>query len=332
MRIFFTGATGVIGRRALPLLLAEGHSVTAAIHDANARERVIQLGAIPLVVDLFDREGLGRAMAGHDTVINMATHIPRMDWKMLFRRTWRENDRLRSTGVRNLVDAAMACGVQRFIQESFAPAYPDRGDDWIDETTPFEPDRYVRSVCDAESALADFGRSGTGVVLRFAGFYGFDATQTQIMIAAVRRGWAALPGSPQAFISSISHDDAAAAVVAALRAPGGTYNVADDQPLRRSEFFATLAAALHVAPPRALPAWSSRLLGSLGRTLARSERISNRKLREATGWRPRYPSVRDGWPHVLARLDEARTSHSGLSPRGSGRRGRGTPQHPAESH
>ena len=57
----------------------------------------------------------------------------------MFRRNWAENDRIRSEGVRNLVDAALDANVTRFIQESFAPIYPDCGDEWIDETMPLEP-------------------------------------------------------------------------------------------------------------------------------------------------------------------------------------------------
>ena len=64
-----------------------------------------------------------------------------------------------------------------------------------------------------------------------------------------------MPGSPQSFLSSVSHDDAASAVVAALRVGAGVYNVSDDEPLRRREFFDSLAAALGVKPPVIPPKW-----------------------------------------------------------------------------
>jgi nucleoside-diphosphate-sugar epimerase len=258
------------------------------------------------VVDLFDPASLQRAMVGHDTVINLATHIPSSALKMMFRRNWAENDRIRSTGVRNLVDAAIASGVTRFIQESFAPIYPDRGDEWIDERMPLEPPSYSHSVLDAEAALASFAGPGrTGIVLRFGAFYGPDATQLHALIRAMRLGIAPLPGGPRGFISSVSHDDAASAVVAALGAIGSTYNVVDDEPLRRGEYVESLANALHVRRPRLLPAWMTPMLGTIGFLLARSLRISNRKFREASGWRPRYPSVRSGWPAILAETPAA---------------------------
>jgi nucleoside-diphosphate-sugar epimerase len=122
------------------------------------------------------------------------------------------------------------------------------------------------------------------------------------MIKMVRRGWAPLPGAPEAFISSVSHDDAATAVIAALGARAGIYNVADDEPLRRREFADTLAALIDVPPLKLLPWWVTRLMGSLGELMARSERISARKLRAESGWKPKYPSVREGWRATLEAL------------------------------
>jgi len=119
----------------------------------------------------------------------------------------------------------------------------------------------------------------------------------------VRKGWAPVPGSPDGFVSSVSHDDAAAAVVAALDVPGGAYNVGDDEPLRRREMVDALASALGVPPPRLPPAWVVKLGGGLAELMARSLRISNRKLRQASNWAPRYPSIREGWRATLAALD-----------------------------
>jgi nucleoside-diphosphate-sugar epimerase len=129
-----------------------------------------------------------------------------------------------------------------------------------------------------------------------------------------------MPGRPDAFYSSVSHDDAAAAVVAALGLPAGAYNVADDEPLRRRDVASVIAAGLGVAPPRPLPGWVAKLAGSLGELMSRSVRISNRKLRTASGWAPRWPSLREGWPAMLQAMPPAAgpaTEHRGnaLRPR-----------------
>jgi nucleoside-diphosphate-sugar epimerase len=144
-----------------------------------------------------------------------------------------------------------------------------------------------------------------GVVLRFALFYGPDSHHTRDLIRLVRLGWAPSVGSPDAFISSIATDDAATAVMSALHAAPGAYNVADDSPVRKREYFDSLAGALGVSHPRFLPGWITALSGSMGETLSRSQRLSNLKLR-GLGWAPRLPSVHEGWRVVV---DELHTVH-----------------------
>jgi hypothetical protein len=68
-----------------------------------------------------------------------------------------------------------------------------------------------------------------------------------------------------------------------------------------------MAGALGVPPPRPLKQWAVPLMGSLGELLARSQRMSNRKLRDASDFRPIYPSAREGWPAVVADMRKAGT-------------------------
>ena len=300
MKIFMTGATGVVGRHAVPLLVQGGHRVTAIGRTPEKRARLQGAGADAVDVDLFDPRAVERSVAGHDVVINLATHIPHSGTAMFLPGAWRENDRIRRDGSRILADAAIACRVPRFIQESFALMYADAGEAWIDETGAVQPARYNLTTLDAERSAERVTRSGgAGVVLRFAGLYGPDSPLAHELIGHVRRGRAPLPGSPEAYFSSVTNDDAASAVVAALDLRAGIYNVADDEPLRRREYLDTLARALGVAPPKLPPAWLMALGGSLAKLMGRSVRISNRKLRDAAGWRPRSPSAREGWKAIV---------------------------------
>jgi nucleoside-diphosphate-sugar epimerase len=306
MRIFLTGATGVIGRRVVPLLVHGGHQVTAIGRTPDKRQRLEQMGAAAVEVDLFDSGAFQRILPGHDAVINLATHMPSSTTRMMLPGSWKENDRVRREGSAILAAEASSARVRIFIQESFAPMYEAAGDHWIDETWPIRPARYNRSTVDAERSAGRFTEGGgSGIVLRFAGFYGPDAFHVRDMIKLVRKGWFPLPGSPDAYISAVSHDDAASAVIAALDAPAGIYNVTDDDPLPRRDFAGTLATALGVKPPRFLPPWMAFLMGSIGELLSRSQRMSNRKLKAATGWQPRYPSVREGWPATLAGMRQS---------------------------
>jgi nucleoside-diphosphate-sugar epimerase len=300
MRVFVAGATGAVGRRLIPLLIGAGHRVTGVARSPEKAAQLERAGAAPARVDIFDREAVMRSVVGHDAVINVATHIPASS-RAFLPGAFRENDRIRRIASRLLADAAIAARAERFVQESFAPAYPDRGDDWIHESTSLEPARYARAVLDAEASAAHVTAAGrVGVVLRFAFFYGSDTSYTRDTVRFVRKGRAPTFGSPSGFVSAISTSDAASAVVAALHLPEGIYNVADDEPLRRRAHFDTLADALGVGPPSLPPAWLAKLAGGIGETVARSLRIANRKLRDESDWQPAYPSAREGWRAVVS--------------------------------
>ena len=308
MRVFVTGATGVIGSRAVPLLVQAGHQVSALVRSASNRERLRQLGAAAVEADLFDVAGLRRAMAGHEAVINLATAMPSSAKRMMLPWAWTANDRIRRDGSAAVAAAARAEGVGRLVQESFAPIYVDRGDSWIDESTPVAPASYNRSTLDAERSAARFtAAGGTGIVLRFAALYGPDALMRE-MLDVMRKGWSPLPGDPSAFFTSVAQSDAATAVVAALRAPAGTYNVAENEPMRRGEWVRSLAAAAGIAPPKPLPRWLTSVGGSTMRLLSRSQRMSNRKMRDTTAWTPCHVRASDAWEGVMADLTRAAPS------------------------
>jgi len=310
MSIFIAGATGVIGRRVVPQLVEAGYGVTAIGRSAASRSQLAHMGARPVELDLFEAAAVRRAVAGHAVVINLATHVP-LNLRAFLPGAWRMTSRIRRYGSANLVEAALAAGASRYIQESFAPIYPDCGDQWIAESAPTEAARYNRAVLDAEASAQRFTAHGqTGIALRFAYLYGPDSPMTLETIRYVQRGLAPVFGAPQAYYPSLSHADAAAAVVAALEVPAGIYNVSDDEPLRRREYIDSLAQELGVPAPRLAPRWIVKFLGSVGETLARSQRISNRKLKAASGWTPRYPSMRQGWQAVLDSVETENPLHT----------------------
>jgi 2-alkyl-3-oxoalkanoate reductase len=302
MRVFVAGATGVVGRLLIPMLVDAGATVTAVARTDAKAAQLKKQGATPKKVNLFDPAAVEAAVAGNDAVINMATRIP-TGMRTFLPGAFNENTKIRTEASQNLASAAIATRARVFVQESFAPVYPDRGDEWIDESVPIEPASYTRSVADAESAAAEFTKSGgAGVVLRFSLFYGPQSMQSADMVRYVRRGLAPLPGGGAAYMSSLWIDDAASAVFAALAVPAGVYNVTDNVPMRRREAFDLLADALGVKHPRMLPRWAGRMLGSLGDTIGRSQRISNAKFRQAADWVPKVPSLRDGWTRLVKEL------------------------------
>ena len=299
MKVFVTGGTGAIGRFAIPELVGAGHDVHAlARNDAKSAQLEAQ-GATPVRVSMFDEGELKDAFTGVDAVCNLATAIPPLT-KGIRPSAWADNERIRREGSGVVVDAALAAGVGRLVQESITFTYPDRGDEWIDESVPIDPPPLGEAVAVAEANTARFSSAGgTGVVLRFAMFYGPDSEHTKAMLRAARLHVGAVVGKPSAYQSFIHLHDAATAVVAALTLPAGVYNVDEDEPLTKREGARAIGAAVDKRPWFSLPGRLAAFGGKNTEILRRSQRVSNAKLKGASTWRPAYPSAREGWRAVV---------------------------------
>ena len=178
MKIFVTGATGVLGRRAVAQLLAAGAEVTGVARTRAKGDGLRALGANPVEVSLFDRDALSAAVAGHHVVCNLATAVPTGE-QAGGQDAWKDNHRIRREGARNLVDAALHAGAERYIQESIALLYADGGDLFLDESAAVGPTAITEPALAAEAEAARFAQhGGVGVALRFGTFYGFDSAHT----------------------------------------------------------------------------------------------------------------------------------------------------------
>lgn len=244
---------------------------------------------------MFDRTALAGALRGHDAVVNLATSMPSMA-TFVFRRAWKATERVRIEGSAAVVDAALAAGVPRLVQESVSMVYPDRGAAWIDEDVAPDPYPNARGNLAAEASAHRFtDAGGTGVVLRLGLFYGPGARHSEQFLAMARHHLVPLIGDPESYLSSIHVADGGSAVAAGLHVPRGTYNVVDDEPLTKREFAQALAFAAGTHAWMRGPGRLAVLLGDRMASLTRSMRVSNRRFRDASGWQPRYPSAREGW-------------------------------------
>ena len=151
MRVFFAGASGAIGPPVVRELIERGHDVVAMTSSAAKAPLLADLGAEPVVADAMDADALMRAVrsARPDGVLNMMTRIPAKPSRPSQMRATNE---LRVHGVRNLLDAAVAAGAQRFVSESFFGVYgfgpyerPRTEDDPIGQ----ERNRGVQAIIDA---------------------------------------------------------------------------------------------------------------------------------------------------------------------------------------
>jgi nucleoside-diphosphate-sugar epimerase len=211
--IFLAGATGVIGRRLVPLLIGAGHTVTGSTRSPAKAESLRALGVRPAPVDAYDAPALIDAVkaAAPDVVIHQLTdlallHAPGRRDEALAR-----NARLRREVTPNLVAAALMAGARRVIAQSIAFVYA-QGPEPHGEDDPLDlAGEFGRAVAALELEVTSTPGL-EGVVLRYGLFYG--------------------PGTgadgPQ--MHTAVHVDAAAhaALLAVERGAPGIYNIADD--------------------------------------------------------------------------------------------------------
>ncbi len=310
MDVFVTGATGVLGRPVVRLLAAEGHRVSALARSESNEQLLLRLGIRPVRGDLFDAASLARAVAGSGAVLHLATRIPPRG-KATSPDAWAENNRIRAEGTRNLVSAAVAAGASTFLYPGICFIYRDGGDGWIDaETAGVDAGPGLDSTLRAEEEVARFtAGGGRGIVLRMGYFYGPEAESSLDTLALARRGAAIVAGPGDAFYPSVWVEDAATAVVAALRAaPAGTYDVVDDEPLPRRELARAVADAAGRPFVLRPPMWLLKLVGGAQTEfMGRSQRVSNRRFKAATGWAPAVHDAREGWRRIAEALRQTQS-------------------------
>jgi nucleoside-diphosphate-sugar epimerase len=256
-------------------------------------------GATPVSISLFDPDALAAAFTGHDAVVNLASALPSTT-AFIRRSAWRECEHVRIDGSAAVVDAARTAGVARLVQESVVMIYADGGSDWINEDDPVDHYPIARGNHAAEANARTFGGTGSATVLRFGVFYGRGAAHSEQILNLARHHVGFVPGRPDTFISSIHLADAGNAVVASLTASGGTFNIVDDRPVTKRQYARTCPDAVGTTTWIRAPGRLGLLLGDRMTSLTRSLRVSNARFRAATDWRPRYPSVAEGYRAMAA--------------------------------
>jgi hypothetical protein len=192
-RVFLAGASGVIGQRLVALLVERGHTVAGMTRSASKADRLAELGAQPVVVDVFDHDALVAAVVAFapDIILNELTDLP--DDVAHIAKHGDLNARIRTEGNQNLIDAARASGSPKLLAQTVAWELPDGPD--------------ARAVKQLESSVL----AEDGVVLSYGQFYG-PGTYNE----------AAVPAGPRVQI-----DRAAQRTIELLDAPSGVVTITD---------------------------------------------------------------------------------------------------------
>ncbi len=193
MRIFLAGASGVIGVRLIPLLVCAGHELAGMTRSEHKVEMLRELGAEPVVCDVFDADALSQVVNafGPELVMHQLTDLP--DEADRIPDFAERNNRIRTEGTRNLLAAARAAGTPRFLAQSIAWTPPAGGE----------------AVAEHERLVLDAG----GVLVRYGRFYG----------PGTYSGADRIPSPPR-----IQIDEAARRTTELLQAPSGIVVIAEE--------------------------------------------------------------------------------------------------------
>jgi nucleoside-diphosphate-sugar epimerase len=299
MNIFIAGGTGAIGRFLVPLLVNGGHKVVALTRSADRTLQLEQMGAVPVVGDVYDEERLARLVAESEAevVIHQLTAFGTTTGD-----PYAETIRVRIDGTRSLIAAARAARARRFIAQSISFMCSPLGSGLTDEETPLylNSPPAVRALADAiasleRQTLEASGMSGT--VLRYGWFFGpgtsYDPDGT--IPTAIRNGTYPIVDAGAGAYSYIDLRDAAAATMKVLAHEAkGIYNIVNDAPVRLSEWLPLAAKLLGAPAPGHMDEAAARAkLGDMRVYYMNEQRgASNAKAKRDFKWRPAYPSWR----------------------------------------
>ena len=260
---------------------------------SSKRDELLASGASVAIADALNREALIAAVeAARPThIIHQLTALPKGGPRRPS--DLEATNRLRIDGTRHLLEAATHVGTPRFVVGSFA-MLSARG-----PVAPAPIDDAAAAVQSMERQVLDATRRGSieGVILRYGLFYGLETPSTVTMIEMVRKRRLPIVRGDAGQLPLIHVADAVSATLLALdRAPaGGVYDIVDDRAASMTEIVQTIAEYTGSAAPLRVPGWLPRLIAPyMARMTSIRMPLSNSAAKADLGWRPKYPTMRDG--------------------------------------
>jgi 2-alkyl-3-oxoalkanoate reductase len=293
--VLVVGATGFLGRSVVRAFSAAGEPVRGLARDAVKAARVREDGGNPVLGDILDVESLRAAAASCRGVIHVAANPSEGG----------DPTRVRVEGTRNLVEAARREGVARLVIGSGYWVYRGQAEP-IHEDAPVEPRGESQINYDAERAGLEANSPGRLEVLavRPGMVYG-NGSWFRTLAESVRSGEYRVVGPGSNRWSFVDRWDAGTAFRTVLESGGAgqVYNVVDGHPASLREFADFVASELHAPPPQTVtPEEAAREMGEIvARHVAADRPTSDEKLR-GLGWRPQFPTYRDGIPGLLREM------------------------------
>ena len=304
MHILIAGATGAAGRALIPLLTANGHTVTGTTRTEAKAGKLRALGANAQIMDGLDAASVKAAIEATqpDVIVHQMTALTGIDMKNIDK-AFHVTNRLRTEGTEHILAAAQD---RLVVAQSFAGwPYARTGGRIKTEADPLDPTppKGIRETHAAIRRLESLVTQAGGIVLRYGGFYGPGSGMSKDggeQVEMIRRRQFPLVGNGEGIWSFLHTDDLATATLAAIESgrPGEIYNIVDDEPAATKDWLPYLAETIGAKPPRKVPAWLAKIVASPAAVAMMTEArgASNAKAKAELGWQPTHPSWRQGFP------------------------------------
>ena len=299
MHILIAGATGAAGRALIPLLIANGHTVTGTTRSESKTGELRKLGANAQVMDGLDAASVKAAIDATqpDVIVHQMTALTGIDMRNIDK-AFHLTNRLRTEGTEHILAAAKG---KLVIAQSFAGwPYARTGGRIKTEADPLDPDaaeghprdprrdpppRAARRPRRAASSCATAASTAPAPGMAPGG------DQLQM----IHKRQFPLVGNGEGIWSFLHTDDIATATLAAIEhgRPGEIYNIVDDEPAPTKEWLPYLAQQVGAKPPRKVPAWMAKIVASPAAVamMTESRGASNAKAKAELGWAPKHPQL-----------------------------------------
>jgi nucleoside-diphosphate-sugar epimerase len=297
VKVFVTGASGFLGHAVCQELNGRRHEIASLVRRPGSEPP----GTVPVAGDLGDTGTLAAVVESvrPDCVIHLAAEIASQ-------RDPRKIAEVNVSGTRRLLSACNALDEKpRFVFASTVVTGDAHGAQLDEDSALPVETAYGRSKQEGERLVRESGLHD--VIIRPSHVYGPGGWYADEFVKRLRQpGRFAVIGTGKNWWDVVHVADVASACVdAAERAPSGAlYHVVDDEPILYYDFVALTAGALGVGSPRRIPTWLARMVagGDPVRAVVRSARSVNARIKRELGWKPRYPSAREGIPAAIAEL------------------------------
>lgn len=320
MKLFITGATGVLGRKTVELLLKDKHEVYALVRNKNKAKKLEELGVNPVIGNIFDKDFMLENTKRFDGLINLVTSVPKkFNTKP---KDWKDHIKLRVEATKILVFVVATNKIPFILQTSSLLSYGHHADRWVDELVKLKyPVSTFYELSEDYLAILESGtrceyilnhvydRTLPRIILRLGILYGPESFHTQEFLEQVEKRVFPIIEKGKTYLNLIHVDDAANAILLSIqnyqKLLKQTFNISDDKPVTHEEFVRFVSKKLSVKGPKNV----TRKLGNMlvgkfeANIILSSFKSKNDKFKLMTGWTPRYTTYQEGFEAVLKKIN-----------------------------